>query len=85
MKKVWTSITLLFSYPFLVLKNTKIDNFVGGLIVGAIFSLIVNIATVKVQEDINKQRALEALEREMIFHTITAKSLIESEKIAQEA
>lgn len=75
-KKVWSNIVLLFSFPVKLLKKSKFDNFVGGLIFGALFSLVVNVATVKIQEDINKQRALEAIEREMIFHTITANKKI---------
>lgn len=62
------------------LKNTKIDNFVGGLVFGAIFSLIVNIATVKIQEDVTRQRSLESLEREIVFHILTTQRALEIEK-----
>jgi hypothetical protein len=74
-KKIFKSI---FTSPLILvnaLKKTKIDNFVGGLIFGAIFSLLVNVVTVKLQEDINKQRYLEALEREIIFHTLTVNNI----------
>lgn len=69
---------LILSTPFYFIKKVfrgNLDNFVGGLIFGAVFSLIVNIATVKVQEDLSRQRALESLEREMIYHSLNANNL----------
>lgn len=72
---------LVLSTPLLfvnILKKTKIDNFVGGLIVGALFSLIINIITVRTQEAITKQRALEALEREISLHFTSASTIINS-------
>lgn len=64
----------------MLLKRTKIDNFVGGLIIGAIFSLAVNLLTVQTQEIISKQRTLEAIEREITFHALTVSSLVNEER-----
>lgn len=75
MKKIFSSLLLIVLFPFRLLKKSKIDNFVGGLIVGAVFSLIVNIFTVKTQEIINRQRVLEALEREMTYHVLLANNM----------
>jgi len=77
MKKVVGSLLLILTWPFKFLKKSKIDNFVGGLIFGAIFSLVVNIITVQVQELVNKQRILEAIENEIVNNTIIAKGVIE--------
>lgn len=71
----------IFSPPLLVFKHffgSKLDTFVGGLMFGAIFSLLVNIATVKVQEDILKQRILESLEYEILNNVLTANSVLEN-------
>jgi hypothetical protein len=51
-------------------KKSKFDNFISGLFIGAVFSLLVNIATVQVQELITKQKVLEALEHEIMLHYI---------------
>lgn len=63
--------------PFLIFirffKRSRWDNFLGGLVIGAIFSLFVNVATVRIQETISKQRALEALEREITYHVLAVK------------
>lgn len=75
MKKITTSLLLIFSWPFRLIKKSKIDNFVGGLIFGAIFSLIVNILTVQIQETIQKQHILEAIENEILTNTLTANSI----------
>lgn len=42
------------------LKKGKLSSFLGGLIIGALFSLVVNIITVHVQETITRQIYLEA-------------------------
>lgn len=76
MKKIFSSILLVFSFPFSVLKKTKIDNFVGGLIFGAVFSLVVNIATVQVQEMIQRQRNLEAIENEIVNNVLKASNVL---------
>ncbi len=73
----------IFTAPLIglaALRKTRLDNFVGGLIFGAIFSLVVNIATVRIQEVINKQRVYEALEREIIFHLIDANGMYSANK-----
>lgn len=74
---------LVFSSPLLIIrffKKSKLDDFVVGVFFGAIFSLIVNIITVRVQETIVKQRVLEALEKEITLHTVMANSVLEEEK-----
>ncbi len=63
------------SYVISFFRRVKFDNFIGGLIVGAIFSLVINIATVQVQESISKQRVLEALEREIVGHSLLTNSV----------
>ncbi|HLE49025.1 MAG TPA: hypothetical protein VI819_03280 [Patescibacteria group bacterium] len=76
MKKIFSGVLLVFTFPFRLLKKTKIDNFIGGLIFGAVFSLIVNIVTVSIQENVQKQRMLEALENEIVMNMIQANSII---------
>ncbi|PIR62177.1 MAG: hypothetical protein COU65_04705 [Candidatus Pacebacteria bacterium CG10_big_fil_rev_8_21_14_0_10_42_12] len=78
MRKAFSTLLLTFYFPFKLLRKTQIDNFVGGLIFGAIFSLAVNIATVKSQEVIDKQRNLEALEREMVYHMLSMNNMLNS-------
>jgi hypothetical protein len=60
--------------PFLLVSNlfkkTRLDNFAGGLIFGAIFSLVVNIATVQIQDNLQKQRIFEALENEILANIL---------------
>lgn len=75
MKKVFSSIILAVTFPVKLLKKTRIDNFVGGLVFGAIFSLVVNIFTVQIQETIQKQRVLEAIENEIVSNLIRANSV----------
>jgi len=78
MKKVFSSLLLVLIWPFRFLKKSKIDNFVGGLIFGAVFSLVVNILTVQIQEVINKQRTLEAIENEIVINVMQANNIIKS-------
>ncbi len=85
MKRIMNSLILLFLFPVKLLKKTRIDNFVGGLIFGAIFSLVVNIATVKIQEDINRQRVLESLERELVQQSLNANNAIIDENNAKKS
>ncbi|MBI3289774.1 hypothetical protein HYZ78_00070 [Candidatus Microgenomates bacterium] len=69
----------IFASPLLLLKSlrkTNIDNFLGGLILGAIFALIVNIITVQVQEVIKKQRIYEAVENEILNNLILANNVL---------
>jgi len=77
MRRLISSITYFFTWPFRILKKSRIDNFVGGLIFGAVFSLVVNIATVQLQEVIQKQRILEAVENEIVTNAIRAGVRIE--------
>lgn len=69
----------IFTSPLLLLKSlrkTRIDNFLGGLILGAIFALIVNLVTVQVQEVIKKQRVYEAIENEVLNNLLTANNIV---------
>ena len=71
----------VFSAPLILLKSIKkikINNFLGGLILGALFSLMVNFATVQIQEIINKQRVLEAIENEILNNLVMANNVIEA-------
>lgn len=77
MKKVFSNLSLIFLFPMRFLRKVKINNFLGGLILGAIISLIVNIATVQIQEIIKKQRILEALENEILNNLLTANNILE--------
>jgi len=76
MKKILSNLLLVFTFPFKALRKSKIDNFVGGLIFGAIFSLVVNIFTVQIQEIIQKQRILEAIENEIATNLIRSNNII---------
>lgn len=57
-------------------KKIRFNSFVGGLIFGAVFSLVVNIATVQLQEIIQKQRILEAVENEIMSNTLMASNIL---------
>ena len=78
MRKILSSFILVFAFPFRLLKRTRIDNFIGGLIFGATFSLIVNVLTVQLQETILRQRMLEALEQEIGMNTLQANTILSS-------
>jgi hypothetical protein len=65
-----SSISYQFSQIVIFFKRIKFDNFIFGLVVGAIFSLFVNVITVQMQESVTRQRALEAVEREVAQHVI---------------
>ena len=72
------SLKSIFSAPLIIfssLRKIKINGFVGGLIFGAIFSLFVNIVTIQVQESIQKQRILEAVENEILSNVLMANSI----------
>lgn len=69
----------IFSSPLVVfsgIRRFKLNGFVGGLMFGAIFSLFVNVITVQIQELVNKQRALEAVESEIMINLLQANSII---------
>lgn len=72
MKKIFSSLILVITFPVKLLKKSKIDNFVGGLIFGAVFSLIVNVVTVRIQEIVQRQHILEAVENEITNNTLIA-------------
>lgn len=76
MKKVFSNLLLITSFPFRLIRKLKIDNFVGGLLVGAIFSLIVNVVTLQFEELIQKQRILEAVENEIASNLIRANNIL---------
>ena len=76
MNKVNQNIKQIFSYPLLLLKKFTKDTFVNGLIFGAIFSLLVNIITIQIQESIQKQRIYEALENEILTNSIMAAAIM---------
>ena len=80
MKKVFSSLILVVAWPFKYLKRFKLDNFVGGLIFGAIFSLIVNVVTVQIQETIQRQRTYEAIEKEILGNLVTASQTLDRNK-----
>lgn len=85
MGKTSNTLRQIFSYPLLLLKKFTKDTFVNGLIFGAIFSLIVNVVTIQMQESIQKQRIYEALENEILTNSITASTIIEeNNKIIKE-
>lgn len=73
-RKVFSSLLTIKN----TLKRAKFNNFLGGLIFGAIFSLAVNIVTLQIQEVINQQLYLESLELEIAGHNIDALNRLES-------
>lgn len=76
MKKIFTPLLFLVHFPLSLQKKTKLDNFAAGLIFGAIFSLIVNLITIQIQETIQKQRILEAVENEILHHYLKADRVV---------
>lgn len=76
MKKVFSNTLLTILFPIRALRRIPKNNFVLGLIFGAIFSLIVNIVTVQIQELIQKQRILEAIENEILLNVIQANNTL---------
>ncbi len=80
MKKVFAPLLIIFFPLISLLRKTKLDNFVGGLIFGAVFSLVVNLATVQVQEMIQKQRVLEAIENEILNNLIQSNNVLKFNK-----
>lgn len=57
-------------------KRVKGMGFTSGLIIGAILSFAVNVATVQIQDELSKQKFLEALEREIISHHTLINSFV---------
>lgn len=74
MKKVFSSLLLIFILPLRQFKKIFKDNFLSGLILGAIFSLLVNVMSMQLQTIVEKQRILEALENEIAANYIQAVS-----------
>lgn len=68
----------VFSTPLIIFSPLrKLNGFLGGLIIGAIFSLVVNMVTVQVQEVIQKQRILEAVENEIVGNMLQASGIVQ--------
>jgi len=80
MKKIFSTFTIWISSPLKILKKLKFDTFLGGLIIGALFSMVVNVVTVKIQEEVSKQRILEAVENEILNNTLTASNIAVQDK-----
>lgn len=76
MKKIFSSVLLLLVFPFKKIKELPRKSFVSGLIFGAVFSLLVNIITVQIQEAMDKQRILEAVEWEIYNNSAQASAVI---------
>lgn len=71
----------IFTAPLLLValfKKSKIDNFVGGLLVGAVISLLVNVVTSVFQEQIARQQYFEALEHEIVENYYEARGTVDS-------
>lgn len=71
LKSIFSAPLVIFS-PF---RKLKLNGFLGGLIFGALFSLLVNMVTVQVQEMIQKQRILEAIENEIMLNMLQANNI----------
>ena len=77
MKKIIGSLILILFLPFRLIKKIKLNGFIAGTIFGAIFSLLVNVITIQLQEIIQKQRVLEAIENEVLNNLLQANNVIE--------
>lgn len=62
-----------------IFKRIKFNSFISGLIFGAVFSLVVNIITVQIQDIVQKQRVLEALEYEIFNNAAQAEATIKAD------
>lgn len=72
------SLKSIFSSPLVLVtavRKIKVDGFFGGIVFGALFSMLVNLVTVQVQEMISRQRILEAVEWEIYNNLSQAKSV----------
>lgn len=76
MKKVFSNLLLIFVLPFKQFKKIFKDNFLSGLILGALFSLLVNVISMQVQGVVDKQRILEAIENEIVSNLVNANNVI---------
>ena len=57
-------------------RNINFDTFVGGAIFGALFSLLVNIMTFAISDEIVRQRALESIENEITLNNALGNDVI---------
>lgn len=80
MKKIINSAALVVLYPLKFFRKIKLNTFLGGLLIGAMFSLIVNLITAQVQEIVTKQHILEAVENEILSNTLMANNIVDSNK-----
>lgn len=76
MKRFISSTSTLFRVPKGIFKKIKFSGFVAGLIFGALFSLLVNIVTVQIQERVQRQHILEALENEILSNVLQSNNVI---------
>jgi hypothetical protein len=81
LRKVFTGIVHSPEKVIILFKKSKVDNFVGGLLIGALISIAINLFSMKIQEDISRQKALEAVEREMTYHLLDVKRIINQYEI----
>lgn len=58
-----------------ILKRSKLDNFLGGLIIGAGVSILVALMTNQIQDQVLRQRVLEVLENEIRSNYILAAAI----------
>lgn len=78
MKKIFNSLLLVILFPFSLFKNKKRktgkqkDNFLSGLILGALLSLLINMMSIKIQGAIDRQRVLESIENEIRTNQLIA-------------
>lgn len=72
MKRIYGSLILIFVLPFKKIKSIFKDNFLSGLIIGAFFSLLVNVVSMQIQGLVEKQRVLEAIENEVVNNFLQA-------------
>lgn len=76
MKKVFSNLLLTILFPIRLIKKIPKNSFVSGLVFGAILSLVVNVITVQVQETIQKQRILEAVENEILNNLFMSNNVL---------
>lgn len=80
MNIIFSYLILIITFPFKLLRKITKNEFVAGLIFGAIFSLVVNVITVRMTEEIQKQRILEALENEIVSNTLQAENIMKEKQ-----
>ncbi len=75
MKRVTSSFVIFIAAPIKLIKKLRLDSFLGGLILGAVFSLVVNVITVQITDEVQKQRVLEAVENEIVNNELKAQEV----------